>query len=68
MAQRLAMLSLLVPEYDAGIAFYVDRMGFDLLEDIDLGGGKRWVRVAPAGAETAGFQLSVWKEKSPRLR
>lgn len=53
MSQRLALLSLLVPEYDAGIAFYVGKMGFDLLEDTDLGGGKRWVRVAPAGADTA---------------
>jgi catechol 2,3-dioxygenase-like lactoylglutathione lyase family enzyme len=53
MAQKLALLSLLVPDYDAGIAFYVGKMGFDLLEDTDLGDGKRWVRVAPAGAETA---------------
>lgn len=47
--QHLALISLLVPDYDDGIAFYVGRMGFDLLEDTDLGGGKRWVRVAPAG-------------------
>ncbi len=53
MAQRLALLSLLVPDYDKGIAFYVDKLGFTLLEDTDLGGGKRWVRVGPAGAETA---------------
>ncbi len=51
--QHLALISLLVPDYDEGIAFYVGRMGFDLLEDTDLGGGKRWVRVAPAGAQTA---------------
>ncbi|KEJ98087.1 Catechol 2,3-dioxygenase [Pseudosulfitobacter pseudonitzschiae] len=51
--QHLALIALLVPDYDEGIAFYVDRMGFDLLEDTDLGGGKRWVRVAPAGAQTA---------------
>ncbi|ASM72768.1 MULTISPECIES: VOC family protein [Roseobacteraceae] len=51
--QRLALISLLVPDYDAGIAFYVDKMGFELLEDTDMGKGKRWVRVAPAGAETA---------------
>jgi catechol 2,3-dioxygenase-like lactoylglutathione lyase family enzyme len=42
-----------VPTYDAGIAFYVGQMGFALLEDTDMGGGKRWVRVGPAGAETA---------------
>ena len=51
--QKLALVSLLVPDYDVGIAFYVSKMGFDLLEDTDLGGGKRWVRVAPKGAQTA---------------
>ncbi len=50
--QRLSALALLVPDYDAGIAFFVGQMGFDLLEDTDMGGGKRWVRVAPQGAET----------------
>ncbi len=53
MAQHLALISLLVPDYDTGIAFYVGQMGFDLLEDTDLGGGKRWVRVGPKGAQTA---------------
>lgn len=53
MTQNLALLSILVPDYDAGIAFFVGQMGFDLLEDTDLGGGKRWVRVAPTGAQTA---------------
>ncbi|MEJ6401464.1 VOC family protein [Yoonia sp. 2307UL14-13] len=53
MRLRLALVSILVPDYDAGIAFFVGQMGFDLLEDTDLGGGKRWVRVAPKEAETA---------------
>lgn len=39
--------SLIVPDYDAGIAFYVGTLGFDLRSDIDLGEGKRWVMVAP---------------------
>ncbi|MEO1797637.1 MAG: VOC family protein [Pseudomonadota bacterium] len=46
---RLHALSLLVPEYDEGIAFFTGPMGFALAEDVDLGGGKRWVRVAPPG-------------------
>lgn len=50
--QRIAAVTLLAPDYDAGIAFYVGVLGFDLVEDTDLGGGKRWVRVAPKGAET----------------
>jgi catechol 2,3-dioxygenase-like lactoylglutathione lyase family enzyme len=39
----LALTTLVVPEYDAGIAFCVDALGFSLLEDTDMGGGKRWV-------------------------
>ncbi len=53
MSQHLALLSILVPTYEAGIAFFVGQLGFDLLEDSDLGDGKRWVRVAPQGAQTA---------------
>jgi len=51
--QTIASLTLLVPDYDAGIAFYVGALGFDLLEDTQLSETKRWVRVAPKGAETA---------------
>lgn len=49
----LALVSVLVPDYDEGIAFFTGQLGFRLLEDTDLGGGKRWVKVAPEGAETA---------------
>lgn len=45
---RLVMTTLVVPDYDAGIAFCVDALGFDLLEDVDLGAGKRWVVVGGA--------------------
>ena len=53
MTQHLALVSILVPDYDVGMAFFIDQMGFVLLEDTDLGGGKRWVRVGPEGAQTA---------------
>lgn len=53
MSQRIGSIALLVPDYDAGLRFYVDVLGFDLLEDTQLSPSKRWVRVAPAGAETA---------------
>ncbi|MCB1122449.1 MAG: VOC family protein, partial [Verrucomicrobiae bacterium] len=49
MNQRLGYISVLVPDYDAGIAFYTGKMGFNLLEDTDLGSGKRWVLVQPSG-------------------
>ncbi|MFZ0270052.1 VOC family protein [Caulobacter sp.] len=52
MAQHLALLSLLVRDYDEALAFYVGKLGFSLVEDSDLGGGKRWVVVGPGGAGT----------------
>ncbi|MBX7535106.1 VOC family protein [Qipengyuania sp. GH1] len=42
------MTTFLVPDYDEGIAFFRDALGFTLLEDSDLGAGKRWVVVAGA--------------------
>jgi len=51
--QTIAIFTIVVPDYDAGIDFYVGKLGFELLEDTPRGPGKRWVRVAPAGAETA---------------
>ncbi len=50
---RLGAVSLLVRDYDEAIAFYVGKLGFDLSEDTDLGGGKRWVRVIPKGGDTS---------------
>ncbi len=50
---RIGAVSLLVREYDEAIAFYVGILGFNLSEDTDMGGGKRWVTVTPAGGETA---------------
>ncbi len=52
MPRRLALVSLVVPDYNEALDFFTG-IGFDCLEDTDLGGGKRWVRVAPPGAETA---------------
>jgi catechol 2,3-dioxygenase-like lactoylglutathione lyase family enzyme len=47
---RIATVSLLVAAYDEAIAFYRDAVGFELVEDTDMGGGKRWVRVRPPGS------------------
>jgi catechol 2,3-dioxygenase-like lactoylglutathione lyase family enzyme len=50
---HLHAFTVLVPDYDAGIAFYVGTLGFDLRADTPLGPGKRWVLVAPKGGQTA---------------
>ncbi len=50
---RIGAVSLLVRDYDEAIAFYVGKLGFELSEDTDMVGGKRWVRVTPKGGETS---------------
>jgi len=46
---RIGLVTLVVAEYDEAIAFYRDRVGFELVEDTDLGEGRRWVVLAPPG-------------------
>lgn len=53
MTQTIALITLVVPDYDAGIDFYVGKLSFELLEDTRRSETKRWVRVAPKGAQTA---------------
>jgi catechol 2,3-dioxygenase-like lactoylglutathione lyase family enzyme len=53
MSRTIANVALVVADYDEAIAFYVDLLGFSLLDDTPLGDGKRWVRVAPAETGTA---------------
>jgi len=49
-AETFAMTTLVVADYDAGVDFYVGTLGFTLVEDSELGSGKRWVVVeAPGG-------------------
>ena len=69
MAQRIAQVALLVRDYDEAIRFYCDKLGFELLEDTDLGNGKRWVRVAPAGGKGAELLLAraVSSEQESRI-
>jgi catechol 2,3-dioxygenase-like lactoylglutathione lyase family enzyme len=46
---HIAHIALVVRDYDEAVAWYTGMLGFDLVEDTDLGGGKRWVLVAPTG-------------------
>ncbi len=42
-----------VSDQDRAIDFYVGTLGFDKRLDVDMGGGRRWIEVAPAGASTS---------------
>ena len=55
-AVHLGLIAIVVPEYDPAIRFFVDVLGFELVEDsaaVTTGGRpKRWVVVRPPGAVT----------------
>jgi catechol 2,3-dioxygenase-like lactoylglutathione lyase family enzyme len=50
MPQKVGYIALVVREYDEAIAFYTNKLKFQLIEDTNLGNGKRWVRVRPPGS------------------
>jgi catechol 2,3-dioxygenase-like lactoylglutathione lyase family enzyme len=61
---RLALATLLVRSYDEARDWYLGKLGFFLIEDTDLGGGRRWVIVSPGGG--AGFLLAEAKNETKR--
>jgi len=51
MKQRIGLVTVVVEDYDEAIEFYVDTLGFQLLEDTLIEDqNKRWVVVAPPGS------------------
>ena len=70
MTQRVALVAVVVRDYDEAIAFYCDTLGFDLVEDTALPAeDKRWVVVAPRGVQGAQILLAraVGKEQESRV-
>jgi catechol 2,3-dioxygenase-like lactoylglutathione lyase family enzyme len=58
MKQHLGCICLLIRDYDEAKAWYLDKLGFELVEDTRLGGGKRWVLVAPPGSRETRLLLA----------
>ena len=48
----LAAMTLLVDDYDRAINWFKRCLGFSLIQDVDLGDGKRWVTIAPTSDAT----------------
>ena len=45
----LGLVAFLAHDYDEATFFFVDKLGFSLVEDTDMGDGKRWVVVSSGG-------------------
>jgi catechol 2,3-dioxygenase-like lactoylglutathione lyase family enzyme len=67
MAQSLGYVALVVRDYDEAIAFFTQKLGFQLIEDSPSrdrqGRDKRWVLVSPPGSR--GTQILLAKASTP---
>ena len=66
MKQHISAVTLLVPDYDKAIAYYVGKLGFRLIENTTLSGTKRWVVVAPPGSGETGLLLAQADSREQR--
>ncbi len=64
MKQNLAQIAIVVRDYDEAITYYINTLGFTLIEDTILSETKRWVLVQPKGASD-GCMLLLAKAASP---
>ena len=69
MKQKIGYIALVVRDYDEAVAFYTQSLGFRLIEDTDMGSGKRWVLVSPPGSDGTHLLLAraVNPEQSSRV-
>ncbi|NLV57449.1 MAG: VOC family protein [Clostridiales bacterium] len=59
MKQSIALMALVVRDYDEAIAFFTQKLDFILLEDTyQQEQDKRWVVVAPPGSKESGILLA----------
>jgi catechol 2,3-dioxygenase-like lactoylglutathione lyase family enzyme len=60
--RRIALVTLVVGDYDEAIRFYTEALGFRLVEDTPRPDGSRWV-VVRAGADAHGTDLLLARAK-----
>ena len=58
MRQHIARIALVVRDYDEAIAWYTQKLKFELMEDTQLSETKRWVVVAPPGSNECALLLA----------
>lgn len=68
MSAHIALIALVVHDYDEAIDFYTRALGFDLVEDTARPDGSRWVVVRPKGAKESALLLARAKDADQRSR
>lgn len=68
MKQSIAQFALVVNDYDEAIAFYTQKLHFDLIEDTKLSDTKRWVVIRPAGSDGCCILLAKAANEAQKSR
>ncbi|RST00734.1 VOC family protein [Streptomyces sp. WAC07149] len=68
MPSHIALIALVVHDYDEAIDFYTRALGFELAEDTPRPDGSRWVVVRPPGAKESALLLARAKDDAQRSR
>ena len=65
MERYTGMISILVKDYDEALHFYINKLGFVLVEDTVLSPDKRWVVIRPSNTASQGCNLLLAKASTP---
>ncbi|MET7575424.1 VOC family protein [Streptomyces sp. NPDC005492] len=65
---RIALVTLVVDDYDDAIRFYTEALGFRLAEDTARPDGSRWVVVTPPGTDNVSTGLLLARAKGEDQR
>ena len=57
--QKIGNVALVVENYNDAIDFYTQKLNFELIQDTDLGGGKRWVQISPRNSNGTNLLLAL---------
>jgi catechol 2,3-dioxygenase-like lactoylglutathione lyase family enzyme len=61
---KVQLFSIPVSDQDRAREFYVGALGMELVREMPMGPGQRWVQVRPKGAETS-ITLVTWFPSMP---
>ena len=68
MNQNIALIALIVDDYDKAIQFYTQKLNFTLVEDTWMSETKRWVVISPRGSDGCKLLLAKAANDEQRSR
>ena len=58
MKQNLAIVTIVVKDYDEALNFFIQKLGFELIEDTFLSDDKRWILISPPRSKSCQMLLA----------